>query len=120
MVLKPSELYSRDKMLKLNRFFQDKKRGKLAKILSICSYFGEGETSYVGDKRVRKNATDQSSEYLSIRSSSPYGSTLSDRTSHCPLAMGVVSPNVVPNLHPKGVGEESYYWVSSIGALNVE
>ena len=74
----------------------------------------------IGRKRVRESASDQPSDLLSDRSSSPYGSSLSDRTSHCPLTMGVVSPNVVPNLHPKGVGEESYYWVSSIGALNVE
>ena len=72
-----------------------------------------------GRKRIREGASDRPSEFLSIRSSSPYGSTPSDRTSHCPLTTGVVSPNVVPNLHPKGVGEEGYYWVSSFGALNL-
>ena len=118
MVLGPEELYSREKMLELNRFFQDKKRGKLAKILSICTYFGEGETTYVGDKHVRENVSDQSSDFLSDRSSSACGSTSPDRMLHCPLTTGVVSPKLVPNLPLMGVGAENYS-VSSIGTLNL-
>ena len=118
VILKPEELYSREKMLELNRFFQDKKRGKLAKILSICTYFGESETTYVGDKRVRENASDQSSDFLSDRSSSACGSTSPDRMLHCSLTTRIVSPKLVPNLPLMEVGAENYS-VSSVGTLNV-